>query len=517
MIRTFNVFFIFYFLVVVFGLGKVLAINKVNNWNFNGNSTGWSTLNGTSTDDCGNVDSLTGSTMATFGYSGNLSGQTAWQSTTAPVKNTAYHGNIYQTVVAPGSGTVKAKGKLSYYATATAWGSAWIRLDFYDSTNTNYVANIGCTKLNANVSWNTLNFSSDVGLTGGTTYAIRASMYAKTKSNSNTSITLGVDNINVNFAPTGLQITTPTDTTNARLDWTLSVGGSGASGLHASTPFKIYRNLVSPVTTFLSNGTTISYTDTSSVGNTNYYYAVTDIDTDGNESPKSSEVNVLTLPGAPTNISFSDVYGESLRVGWTAPNNGANSYKIENCYGASCDNFSQIASGYTGLYYDHLNLSQNFLYRYRIRATNNTGDGVFSAIGETTTGIFSVTITSNGLIEYGFLDPGGQKSTIDLTNTQTAQNDGTSLENLNIRTSNAIGGTLWSIGSSASPNIFVHEFSTDSGEIWTKFTDPDSYQTLATNLNIGQSINFDTRITAPTETDLQQKSITITVQVVSSK
>src|SRR3990167_4120666 len=47
-------------------------------------------------------------------------------------------------------------------------------------------------------------FGGDVSLTGGTTYTIRVTLQAKTKANSNTAITVGVDNVAVNLAPTGL-------------------------------------------------------------------------------------------------------------------------------------------------------------------------------------------------------------------------------------------------------------------------------------------------------------------------
>jgi len=113
-----------------------------------------------------------------------------------------------------------------------------------------------------------------------------------------------VDNIIVNFAPTGLSPSAPAETTNAQLNWTASTGGSGAPGLHATTPYKVYRDSGSPVSTFLANASTNSYTDSSTTGNTTYYYATSDVDTNSIESPLSAEVNILTLPGAPGTPTF---------------------------------------------------------------------------------------------------------------------------------------------------------------------------------------------------------------------
>lgn len=129
--------------------------------------------------------------------------------------------------------------------------------------------------------------------------------------------------------------------------------------------------------------------------------------------------------------------------------------------------------------------------------------------------VVSVTITPGGTIAYGNVEGGQSKSTIDLTDTQTAQNDGSATENFNIMTSNAINGTSWTIGSSAGNNVFVHEFSTNSGGDWTKFTAADSYQTLATGVEVSGTVDFDLRITVPTDSDSTQKNITITVQAVA--
>jgi hypothetical protein len=503
---------------------EIQALNKVNNWNFATDATGWSSTNDDGTDLCGSNSSSTGDTaMATLAYTGSIGNAAgSFQAVSGTSKNANHRGMVHQTIVASGSGTVKVKGMMDYYGNSASWAAtntSWIRLDIFDSGNSTFVANLACASFNSNQAWTTFNFSSDVDLTGGTTYTIRATLRSRTPSSNGVAVTLAVDNIIVNFAPTGLSASAPAGTTNAQLNWTASTAGSGANGLHATTPYKVYRDGASPVSTFLTNTATNSYIDSSTVGNTTYYYAISDVDTASVESHKSAEVSVLTLPAAPGTPTCSNVQSTTLRVGWTAPVGGADSYKVERCSGASCSDFSQITSGETNLYYDDSGLTAETLYRYKIRATNGSGDSAYSGIGEQTTGIepiYSVAVTPEGTIEYGFVGKGENKSTIQADGTKTAANDGNTTAKFNIKTSNAIGGTEWTIGSAAGANIFVHEFSTNAGGNWTKFADAINYQTLAETVGVGNTVNFDLRVTVPTDSDTEQKTITVTVQAAAA-
>lgn len=499
---------------------KVEALNKVNNWNFNGDATGWTTTNSTANaatsgnPACGNTTDGTTTNMATFAYNGNLSGQTAFSAVTGTTKNKDYRGNVNQTVVTPGTGTIKAKGKFSYYGNGN-FGTGLVSLEIWNSTNTAYVTSLGCATMTSNTAWTTTSFGSDTSLTGGTTYTLRVNLVGKTKSNTTGAITLGVDNIVVNFAPTDLSASAQAGTTNASLSWTASTAGTGANSLHATTPYKVYRDTSPSVSTFLANSTTNTYTDSSTTGNTTYYYAVSDVDTAGDESPLSTEASLLTLPGVPGTPSFSSVTETTLTVSWSAPTGGATSYKIERCSGSGCSNFTEIRTGETGTSYGDSQLTANTLYRYRVRATNATGDGSYSNIGETTTSLVSITITSDGTIAYGTLATAASQNTTvsGLNDTQTAQNDGNVTENFNIKTSNATGGTGWTLGGTIGADIFVHEFSTNGGGNWTAFTTADTYQTLATGISSSGSQNFDLRITTPDpSTDATTKTITITIQ-----
>lgn len=126
--------------------------------------------------------------------------------------------------------------------------------------------------------------------------------------------------------------------------------------------------------------------------------------------------------------------------------------------------------------------------------------------------IVSVVISTDGTVSYGTLGYGQSKSTIELADTQTAENNGNVPIDLNIKTSEPAG---WSVGASSGINTFIHEFSVNAGVAWTKFTTADQYQILVNNLAANGTQNFDLRFTAPSPSNsTDQKNITITVQAV---
>lgn len=126
--------------------------------------------------------------------------------------------------------------------------------------------------------------------------------------------------------------------------------------------------------------------------------------------------------------------------------------------------------------------------------------------------LVSVTVT-DGSVAYGTLALGATRSTLDLSDTQTATNSGTVAENFTIKSSDATrgGGTTWTlVTGTPSLNEFKHEFSTDSGTSWTAMT--TSYVSLATSVGTSGSQTFDLRITMPgSTTDYLEHTITVTV------
>lgn len=131
--------------------------------------------------------------------------------------------------------------------------------------------------------------------------------------------------------------------------------------------------------------------------------------------------------------------------------------------------------------------------------------------------VYSVSITTSGVIAYGFVALSTATSTVSQGYTQTAQNDGNTAEKLNVKSSNATGGTSWTLASAIGTlNEFKHEFSTTTGSIWTTMPTVDTYVTAAPSVAQSGTVNFDFRLTVPSaSSDYQQKSITITVQAVA--
>jgi hypothetical protein len=160
-------------------------------------------------------------------------------------------------------------------------------------------------------------------------------------------------------------------------------------------------------------------------------------------------------------------------------------------------------------------LTPNTLYHFRgciksppSASASCSADNTFTTDVDT---IISITLNTDGDIPYGIVAVSSTISTLDLTDTQTIENSGNVVENFTIKTTNATGGTSWTIGENPDSNIFVHEFSTSSGAVWNKFTVADSYQTMVNGLAVSSTQDIDLRITTPTVSDANQKNVIITI------
>jgi len=126
--------------------------------------------------------------------------------------------------------------------------------------------------------------------------------------------------------------------------------------------------------------------------------------------------------------------------------------------------------------------------------------------------VYSISITSDGVIEYGFLDLGSATTTIG-SDTQTVLNDSALTEKLNIRSSNALGGTTWTLASTIGSDQFTHEFSTTTGVSWTVMPDSSTYVVAKPSITSSSSLDFDFRLTAPSaSSDFVEKDVTVTIQ-----
>ena len=122
---------------------------------------------------------------------------------------------------------------------------------------------------------------------------------------------------------------------------------------------------------------------------------------------------------------------------------------------------------------------------------------------------------SDGSIAFGSVALNTATTTAGNSDTQTVTNDGSTAQ-MNVKSSNATGGTTWTLGTSAGSDTFKLEVSTTTGSSYMTLQATDTYLTASSSMTSLLSDTLDFRFTTPTaSTDFVQKSITITVQVTS--
>ncbi len=119
----------------------------------------------------------------------------------------------------------------------------------------------------------------------------------------------------------------------------------------------------------------VSYDDSGRTPNTTYWYRVRSSNGSG-DSGYSGNASVLMLAGSPGTNTYANIAATTLTVNWTAPADGASSYRLERS--ADGNSFSEIAST-TALTYGETGRSENTIYFYRARSTNPSGNGPYNA------------------------------------------------------------------------------------------------------------------------------------------
>lgn len=215
------------------------------------------------------------------------------------------------------------------------------------------------------------------GLSSNTAYSVQVK--ARNESQEETSFSSAGSGTTLTGAP-------GTPTFSAVTSSTLTVSWTAPSA--GASSYKVERCSGTGCSNFAEIATGVggtSYNDTSLSANTTYLYRVRATN-GGGDGAYSGTGTTLTLPGTPGTPTFSSVVTTTLTVEWTAPTGGAASYKVERCAGVGCVDFAQIASGVVGTSYGDTLLTNGSTYRYRVRATNGTGDGAYSGNGSVATG-----------------------------------------------------------------------------------------------------------------------------------
>lgn len=476
---------------------------------------------------CGDNGITTTETVSTIGLfsslgnppptSGFVSGRT---------KSETYRAALVRYFTIEGTGPANVKGYLDLLMSGSNWNAvntSWIRLDVRSGDGTTFIGTLACYSANSSGGFFQIGGGSQsLALESGVAYRLLVTSRIQNGTTANSLNNIYWDNVELLQSPTGL-LAAPdgSGATSTTLTWDQSMGTSTNPGL---SYYSLFRDTSSPVASSTSNlvatTTDLSYTDTSAVGNTLYYYAMTDTDASSTDSVLSVESSTTTRPGKPTGLNFTSVGDNGMTVNWSAPAGGSPLYHIERCTGSGCSDFAEVGTE-SGTSFIDSGLSVGTVYTYRIRGKNVSGFGFYSVeAAQSTTGggaVYSVSITPGGSIEYGFVALGTATSTVGTSYTKTATNDGTATEKLNVKSSNATGGTTWTLASAIGAlDEFKHEFSTTTGSIWTTMPTVDTYVTAAPSVAQSGTVNFDFRLTVPSaSSDYQQKSITITVQAVA--
>ena len=97
-------------------------------------------------------------------------------------------------------------------------------------------------------------------------------------------------------------------------------------------------------------------------------------------------VNAASLPAAPSNLTASALSASSVGLAWANGSTNQTEVKIERCQGSRCTDFAQIAtvSGSATTHNDS-RLAANTTYRYRVRASNSSGNSPYSNIASART------------------------------------------------------------------------------------------------------------------------------------
>jgi chitodextrinase len=127
---------------------------------------------------------------------------------------------------------------------------------------------------------------------------------------------------------------------------------------------------------------------------TTYRFRVRAVDAAGNLSAYSAAVSRATpavadttVPTAPGGLIATAAGGGQLNLSWTAStdNVAVVGYRVERCQGASCTDFSQIATP-TGTSYNDGGLAASTSYSYRVRAVDSSNNlGPYSNVATETT------------------------------------------------------------------------------------------------------------------------------------
>jgi len=219
---------------------------------------------------------------------------------------------------------------------------------------------------------------TNISLSSGTTYYYKVAAYNSDGTGSQSSYAFTTT---LPSTPTGVTATTDS-TDRITVNWSSVTGATG---------YYIYRSIIAGGTySQVGTSSTASYTNTSLLSGTTYYYKVAAYNSSGTGA-QSSYVSATTLPSAPTGVTTTTNSESSITVNWNSVT-GATGYYIYRSRGID-STYTQIGSSTTTSYINisvsaspmSMPLSSGTTYYYKVAAYNNSGEGTKSSYVSATT------------------------------------------------------------------------------------------------------------------------------------
>src|SRR6266852_6389682 len=164
------------------------------------------------------------------------------------------------------------------------------------------------------------------------------------------------------------------------LSWTAPASNGGAP----VTSYNVLRSTTSGAETALSSGVTgTTYTDSSALNGTTYFYKVTAVNSAGpgaaSNEASATPTAAPTVPSAPQNLTAS-AGNASVLLSWAAPasNGGAPVTSYNVLRSTSSGTESLLTSGVVGTSYTDSSALNGITYFYKVAAVNSVGPGPLS-------------------------------------------------------------------------------------------------------------------------------------------
>ena len=135
-----------------------------------------------------------------------------------------------------------------------------------------------------------------------------------------------------------------------------------------------------------------AYSNTNLPQATTFYYRVSAFkgDADSGYSNVAQATTTQDPPAAPSGLTATAASSGQINLRWVDNSTTEESFEVERCQGAGCTNFGWVAeTGPDATGYSNTGLLASTTYRYRVRASNGSGDSGYTNVAEATTPVAS--------------------------------------------------------------------------------------------------------------------------------